>query len=415
MHYRKNFEWAVWGARDLAGVSEKRINEVLLSLANETENFVSVLLEANRKDLSLMDSSDARYDRLKLTEDRIRSMAHDIRSVTALPSPLGRVLEERKLPNGLRLSKVSVPFGVVGVIYESRPNVTLDVFSLCIKSGNACVLKGGSDAQNTNEAIVTVIKKVLEDHRLNTSLCVLMPSERSATDSMLSARGYIDVIIPRGSRQLIDYVADHARVPVIETGAGIVHIYLDEEADLQKAAAIITNAKTRRVSVCNALDCLIIHQKQLINLPFIVSALADNNVIIYADNRSYSALDGRYPSSLLGKATKDSFGTEFLSYKMAIKTVLNFDSAMAHIRMYSSRHSEAIISTIPENIKRFLHDVDAAVVYSNSSTAFTDGGQFGMGAEVGISTQKLHARGPMGLSELTSYKWIVQGDGQVRS
>jgi len=414
MQYRLLFERVAAAGKDLITVAEEQINAMLLSLADETENNVSLLMKENNRDLALIDPSLSGYDRLRLTPERIKSIASDIRNVVGLPSPLGRVMEQRQMPNGLNLSKVSVPFGVIGIIYESRPNVTFDIFSLCIKSGNACILKGGSDARHSNEAIMTLIKKALSDHGLDTSLCELLPADHSATGEMLAARGLIDVIIPRGSKKLIDYVADNAKVPVIETGAGIVHTYLDEDADIRMASAIINNSKTRRVSVCNALDCLIIHHKQLGCLPEIVSLLAESNVIIYADPKAYNSLKGNYPQPLLEKATEESFGTEFLDYKMAIKTVSGLDDALEHIRKYSSKHSEAIISTNVSNIERFLKEVDAAAVYANTSTAFTDGAQFGLGAETGISTQKLHARGPMGLRELTSYKWIVRGAGQVR-
>jgi glutamate-5-semialdehyde dehydrogenase len=323
-------------------------------------------------------------------------------------------LEKRDLPNGLNITKITVPLGVVGVIYEARPNVTFDVFSLCLKSGNSCILKGGSDAKFSNAAIISIIKKVLADFNVNTSLGELLPTDREATHEMLTARGYVDVIIPRGSQQLINYVADNAKIPVIETGAGIVHTFIDESADLQEATNIVNNAKTRRVSVCNALDCLVVHEKQLNQLSAIVAPLAKNNVLIYADIYSHQKLSGSYPAELLEKATEESFGTEFLSYKMSIKTVKSFDEALEHIQKYSSKHSEAIVSNIPNHIERFLNEVDAAAVYSNASTAYTDGAQFGLGAEIGISTQKLHARGPMALAELTSYKWVVRGNGHVR-
>jgi len=304
--------------------------------------------------------------------------------------------------------------GVIGIIYEARPNVTFNCFALCLKSGNACILKGGSDAKDSNTAIISVIKKVLADFKLNTSIGELLPVEREATQAMLTARGYVDVIIPRGSQNLINYVADNAKIPVIETGAGIVHTYVDEDADISAAADIVNNAKTRRVSVCNALDCLIINKKQLANLPKIVEPLAKSNVVLYADEPSKMILTGRYPKELLADATEESFGTEFLDYKMSIKTVNDLDDALNHIFKFSSKHSEAIISNNAVNIERFMNEVDAAAVYANASTAFTDGAQFGLGAEIGISTQKLHARGPMALAELCSYKWEVKGTGQVR-
>jgi glutamate-5-semialdehyde dehydrogenase len=415
MKHRKLFEQVSAAGRELAKVPCEVIYDLLIMLAEEIVIQTPVLLKANAKDLKLMDPDDPRYDRLMLTKERIDAIAGDILKVAKLPSPLGKVKEEHFMSNGLFMSKVVVPFGVVGVIYEARPNVTFDVFSLCIKSGNACILKGGSDARNSNEAAVNMIKNVLQNFSLDDSICVLLPSDRESTLEMLSARGYIDVIIPRGSKQLIDYVADNARVPVIETGAGIVHIYLDESADIMQSSHIINNAKTRRVSVCNALDCLLVNYKQLTSLPEILLPLANSKVIIYADAPSHAALTGHYPESLLEYASEESYGTEFLSYKMAVKTVNNIDEALEHIQRFSSKHSEAILSNDKNNIERFLSEVDAAAVYVNTSTAFTDGSQFGLGAEVGISTQKLHARGPMGLSELTSYKWIIKGDGQIRS
>jgi glutamate-5-semialdehyde dehydrogenase len=310
---------------------------------------------------------------------------------------------------------VSVPLGVIGIIYEARPNVTFDVFSLCLKSGNACMLKGGSDAEHSNRAIVGIIREVLQKHGIPTDIIALLPVEREATAALLNAVGYVDIIIPRGSQRLIDYVRANARVPVIETGAGIVHTYYDESADKEKGVAIVNNAKTRRVSVCNALDCLIIHEKRLGDLPDIGSALAAKNVHIYADDRSYPALQPSYPPDLLSPAQETHFGTEFLSYKMSVKTVNDLDEALEHINRYSSKHSEAIIAEDQAVIDRFLNMVDAAAVYANTSTAFTDGAQFGLGAEIGISTQKLHARGPMALEEMTSYKWVIRGSGQVRN
>ncbi len=414
MDYRTVFENVAKAGRDAGLIRGERIYDFLHSLSNEVMEQSSFILDANRKDLERMDKSDPRYDRLMLTSDRLKAIASDIINVARQPSPLGRVSDERIMSNGLNISRISVPLGVVGIIYEARPNVTLDVFSLCLKSGNACILKGGSDARESNEAIVKVIKKVLNDFSINPYTCELLPSDRESTAEMLSARGYIDVIIPRGSRQLIDYVAANSMIPVIETGAGIVHTYLDQSADIQKAAQVICNAKTRRVSVCNALDCLLVHRTLLPQLPEILKPLAEKEVIIYADSDSRSVLEGSYPEKCLQDATSESFGTEFLSMKMALKTVDSLDEAIEHIHRYSSKHSEAILSAEKKSIEKFLNEVDSAVVYVNTSTAFTDGGQFGMGAEIGISTQKLHARGPMGLAELCSYKWIVRGNGQTR-
>lgn len=401
-------------SRDLVKTDVETINNVLLALADAAEKSIPELLVANQKDLDRMDKADPKYDRLKLTDERIKGIAADIRNVAKLPFPVGKVLEESSMPNGLKLSKISVPMGVIGIIYEARPNVTFDCFALCIKSGNACILKGSADAKDSNEAIISVIKKVLATFKLNTSIGELLPVEREATQAMLTARGFVDVIIPRGSQGLINYVADNAKIPIIETGAGIVHTYIDEDADIAMAAEIVTNAKTRRVSVCNALDCLIIHKKQLARLPEIIVHLAKSNVVIYADEASRMILTGRYPKELHCDATAESFGTEFLDYKMSIKTVDSLDDALEHIFTYSSKHSEAIVSNNAATIERFLNEVDAAAVYVNASTAFTDGAQFGLGAEIGISTQKLHARGPMALAELTSYKWLVRGSGQIR-
>ena len=414
MHYQEIFSKVQDASRELVKIETETVNQLLLALADEAESQSKTLLAENQKDIDLMDPKDPKYDRLKLTEDRIKGIASDIRNVAKLPSPLGKTLDKKELPNGLQISKVTVPMGVIGIIYEARPNVTFDVFSLCIKSGNACILKGGSDAKFSNEAIISVIKKVLDNFKVNTSIAELLPPDREATQELLAARGYVDVIIPRGSQSLIDFVTQNAKIPVIETGAGIVHTYVDEKADISSAREIINNAKTRRVSVCNALDCLIVHKKQLANLPTMLEPLAKSHVIIYADELSKMVLTGRYPSSHLKEATSESFGTEFLDYKMSVKVVDSFDEALGHIFKYSSKHSEAIISDIPENVERFLNEVDAAAVYSNTSTAFTDGAEFGLGAEIGISTQKLHARGPMALAELTSYKWIVKGSGQIR-
>lgn len=361
-----------------------------------------------------MDKNDPKYDRLKLTEERLKGIAADTCNVATLPSPLGKVLKESVRPNGMKLTKVSVPFGVIGIIYEARPNVSFDVFSLCLKSGNACILKGGSDADCSNRAIISVIHKVLKKFKINPHIVELLPADREATAALLNAVGYVDLIIPRGSSSLIHFVRENARIPVIETGAGICHTYFDEFGDTNKGADIIHNAKTRRVSVCNALDCTIIHEKRLADLPLICEKLKDSHVIIYADPQAYQALEGRYPAELLEHAKAESFGTEFLDYKMAVKTVKSFEDALGHIQENSSKHSECIVTENGERAALFTRIVDAACVYTNVSTAFTDGAQFGLGAEIGISTQKLHARGPMGLEEITSYKWVIEGDGQTR-
>lgn len=391
-----------------------KVDSLLGYLASLLEEQTTALLEANQQDLEKMDMSDPKYDRLKLTPERLLGIAGDIRNVASLPSPLNRTLEHCVRPNGLEINKISVPVGVVGIIYEARPNVTFDVFSLCIKSGNACVLKGGTDAQCSNEKIVALIQSALSYFALSPDMIALLPPGRESTSALLNARGYVDIVIPRGSQGLIDFVCTNAKIPVIETGAGIVHVFYDKSANREKASVIVNNAKTRRVSVCNALDCLIIHKDRLKDLAFVLNPLADAHVIVYADPPSFQALKGHYPADILRAADEHSFGTEFLDYKMAVKTVDSIEEALEHIARYSSKHSEAIISEDTENIELFLQRVDAAAVYANASTAFTDGAQFGLGAEIGISTQKLHARGPMGLREMTSYKWVVRGNGHIR-
>ena len=408
------FKKAVKSSRTLSVLDSDTINKVLLMVSEAAVEDVKYIIAENKKDLALMDESDPRYDRLLLTEGRIEGIASDMRNVMNLPSPLDRILVVNRRPNGLIISKISVPFGVIGIIYEARPNVTFDVFSLCLKSGNACILKGGSDAINSNTAIVKIIKSVLEKNGIDQNILTLLPAGRDETTQLLNAREYVDLIIPRGSRSLIDYVRENSSIPVIETGAGICHTYFDESGDKEKGRLIIINAKTRRVSVCNALDCLIIHRNRLADIDYLVGLCSESNVIIFADERSFKALKGKYPDELLQKATKDSFGTEFLSYKMAIKTVDSFEKALIHINQYGTKHSEAIISEDGERIQLFLKLVDASSVYANVSTAFTDGAEFGLGAEIGISTQKLHARGPMALEALTTYKWIIEGNGQVR-
>jgi len=401
-------------ARDLARCDERTIRGVLDDLAQRAMDNCEEILEANRRDLARMPQDDPKYDRLLLNPERLQAICDDLRSVGALPAPVGEVLERRTLANGLELSKVRVPIGVVAVIFESRPNVTFDVFALCLKTRNACVLKGSSDAHDTNQVVVQLMHEVLARNGVNPDAVFLAPPERKWLPQILQAVGTIDLAIPRGSRGLIDFVRDNARIPVIETGAGIVHTYVDASADLEKARAIITNAKTRRVSVCNALDTLVIHRALLAELPKLLQEMGDTHgVEVYADDEAFSALNGHY-NGPLEQAREEHYGQEFLSLRMSIRTVSGLDEALDHIDRYSSRHSEAIVAEDPAVIARFLAEVDAAAVYANTSTAFTDGGQFGMGAEIGISTQKLHARGPMALPELTSYKWVVRGDGQVR-
>jgi glutamate-5-semialdehyde dehydrogenase len=402
-------------ARQLVQYDDKTIRAVLETLADRTLASANQILAANRADLSRMDKSDPKYDRLLLNPQRLAAIAHDLRSVAALPTPVGELLEQKRLDNGLELRKVRVPMGVIAVIFESRPNVTFDVFALCLKTLNACVLKGSSDAHDTNRVVVKMIHTVLAEHGIDPAVVLLAPPQREYLSIILKAADYIDMAIPRGSKALIDFVRDNARVPVIETGAGIVHTYIDSSADLAKAKAIITNAKVRRPSVCNALDTLILHRDLLPSLPFLMAEMGDNHQVeVYADEEAYQVLHGHYAAGL-HQASAAHFGTEFLSLKISVRTVSGLTEALEHIHRYSSKHSEAIVAEDPQTIERFLNSVDAAAVYANASTGFTDGGQFGMGAEIGISTQKLHARGPMALPELTSYKWIVMGSGQIRT
>jgi glutamate-5-semialdehyde dehydrogenase len=406
------FSSAHAAGRALAVLSADKIDAVLTDLADATEQAVSRLLQANAEDLRRMDESDPRYDRLRLTEDRLRDIASDLRKVASLPSPLGKTLKHKVLPNGLELTRISVPFGVIGVIFEARPNVCFDCFALCLKAGSACVLKGGSDAEDSCKAIVELIHEVLSRHGLPAETVSLLTSHE-ATDALLKAVGYVDLIIPRGSQRLINYVRDNARVPVIETGAGVVHTYVDRDADLQKAIPIVVNAKTRRVSVCNALDCLLVHKERMADLPAICMPLWERGVVIEADEAAYEVLSA-YNSTQLCRATENSFGTEYLSLRMAVKTVADAHEAVEHISRYGSGHSESIVTENEETARLFLTAVDASCVYHNAPTSFTDGAQFGLGAEIGISTQKLHARGPMALEEITTYKWIIRGNGQTR-
>lgn len=406
------FEQAREGARQLNLLSEDRINAVLLHLADATMEAQGEILEANARDLALKDPADPNYDRLKLTPARIAEIADALRSVAALPSPLGRTLDQWTRPNGMTITKVSVPFGVIGIIYEARPNVTFDVFSLCLKAGSAVVMKGGRDAQESNRAIATLIHRVLEQEGLSTAVATLLPATHEAAAQLMQAVGLVDLIIPRGGRKLIDFVRSHSLVPVIETGAGICHTYFHHSGDLDKGRRIVLNAKTRRVSVCNALDCLLVDRSRLGQLPELVEPLAAKNVVLHACSEAFEALDGRYP--LLQHADDDCWGREWRDYAMSVRVVGGIDEALSHIARYSSRHSESIIADDAEACRRFTREVDAACVYTNLPTSFTDGGQFGFGAEIGISTQKLHARGPMGLPEITTYKYVIAGDGQTR-
>jgi glutamate-5-semialdehyde dehydrogenase len=406
-------EGAHAATRSLLGMEETEVNLTLQAVAEALVQATEKILQANALDLARMDPANSKYDRLKLTASRLADIASDMRHVATLPSPR-RTLEQRELPNGLQLSKVAVPFGVVGVIFEARPNVCADVFALCFKSGNVCVLKGGRDADDTNRAIVGVIQQTLAAHGVASEVVTLLPSTHEAADAMMHARGTIDLIIPRGGAALIRSVKEHATVPVIETGAGVCHCYIDRTARTDYAMRIVENAKTRRVSVCNALDCVLIHRERLSDLPQICAPLAEKSVVIHADAESYAALEGIYPPQLLVAAEADDFGREFLSMQLALKTVGSLDEAWAHIARYGSGHSESIVTEDSAAARRFQLEVDAACVYHNAPTSFTDGAQFGLGAEIGISTQKLHARGPMALRELMTYKWLIEGTAQVR-
>lgn len=398
-------------SRSIASISDERRNEILMAVADAIVSNTDMLLEANAKDLQRMEQSNPLYDRLQLTVSRLEGIASDMRNVATLPSPLGHITCDHTLENGLRLRRISVPFGVIGMVYEARPNVSFDVFSLCFKSGNACVLKGGKDADDSNRCIVSLIKSVLTEYGVNPDVINLLPATHEATGEMLNAVGYIDLCIPRGGKKLIEFVRDNARVPVIETGAGVVHTYFDKDGDLEKGKAIINNAKTRRVSVCNALDCLIIHSSRLDDLKELVSPMM-GHVEPYCDSRAASRIHG---AILCNDDDETVFGREWMDYKLSIRVVDSLDEALEHIRMYSSGHSEAIVTENEETARLFQQEVDAACVYVNAPTSFTDGAQFGLGAEIGISTQKLGPRGPMALNEMTTYKWLINGDGQIRA
>lgn len=412
MELQETFQRVKDASLSLALISDDKKNEILNKVADQIIANNDALLEANARDLAKMEKSNPLYDRLQLTTSRLEGIASDMRHVSQLPSPLGHITKEHTLENGLCLRRISVPFGVIGMIYEARPNVSFDVFSLCFKSGNACVLKGGKDADESNKAIVALIHKVLKEEGVNPDVVALLPATHEATGEMLNAIGYIDLCIPRGGKKLINFVRDNAKVPVIETGAGVVHTYFDKDGDLEMGKKIVNNGKTRRVSVCNALDCLIIHQNRLQDLPALVEMMSAKDVTIYADSQAYAALEGKYP--LLEKASEEDFGREWMDYKLSVKTVASVDEALIHIRKNGSGHSESIITTNKETANKFQLMVDAACVYVNAPTSFTDGAQFGLGAEIGISTQKLGPRGPMALEEITSYKWLIDGEGQVR-
>ena len=412
MQLKETFEKVKRASKSLALLSDEQRNDILNAVADAITNHKERILDANAQDLAKMEKTNPLYDRLQLTDSRLEGIASDMRNVATLPTPLGHITKQKTLPNGLRLCRVSVPFGVIGMIYEARPNVTFDVFSLCFKSGNACVLKGGKDADCSNREEVALIHEILEKYGVNPNVVALLPATHEATGEMLNAVGYVDLCIPRGGRKLIDFVRDTARIPVIETGAGVVNTYFDKDGDLEMGKAIINNAKTRRVSVCNALDCLLIHESRRPDLPALCEKMAEKNVIIYADEKAFAALSGKYP--YLEHATEDSFGTEFMDYKLAIKTVVSLDEALDHIDANGSGHSESIITMNEATARIFQAHVDAACVYWNAPTSFTDGAQFGLGAEIGISTQKLGPRGPMALEEICTYKWLIEGEGQTR-
>ena len=430
MELKETFQQVKAASKTLGLLTDDQRNEILQAVADAIIAETPALLAANAEDLAKMDKANPLYDRLQLTEQRLQDIASDMRHVSMLPSPLGRVLKDKTLDNGLHLQRVAVPFGVIGMIYEARPNVTYDVFSLCFKSGNACVLKGGKDADASNTAGVELIHRVLKTFGINPNVVTLLPATHEATGEMLNAVGYIDLCIPRGGKKLIQFVRDTAKVPVIETGAGVVHCYFDKDGDLEMGKRIITNAKCRRVSVCNALDCLLIHESRLNDLRTLCEELAKHETKIHADTKAYEALKGNYPDTLLYKAEESElkmkeekeenpqirsiWNTEWLSMQMSIKTVATEDEALDHIATYGSGHSESIVSGNEEAQKKFQAMVDAACVYVNAPTSFTDGAQFGLGAEIGISTQKLGARGPMALEEITTYKWLITGNGQTR-
>lgn len=414
MDLNKTFVAVQDASHKLLLLSDKETNRILLAVADAALSKADFILGENQKDLERMDPANPKYDRLKLTKTRLEGIAADIRKVATLPSPVGRILKQSVSSNGLKIKQVSVPFGVIGIIYEARPNVSFDVFAICLKSGNACILKGGSDADYSNRAIINVIHEVLEQFHIDIHTVELLPADREATTELLHAKGYVDLIIPRGSGSLINFVRQNATIPVIETGAGICHTFFDRYGDVKKGAAIINNAKTRRVSVCNALDCLLVDGDRMNDLPQLCQLLQESNVIIYADMYAHSILKKYYPAELLKEATEEDFGTEFLDYKISVKIVHSIREAMGHIEKYGSKHSECIITEDKSRAEWFCRDVDAACVYVNAPTSFTDGAQFGLGAEIGISTQKLHARGPMALEEITTYKWIIEGEGQIR-
>lgn len=408
------FRAAKAASRTIIDYTDAERSAVLLSLADLVERRTPELLEANAADLALMDPDNPLYDRLQLTARRLADIAADLRHVASLPCPVGEEVEHRTLPNGIDLRRIRVPYGVIGVIYEARPNVTFDVFSLCFKSGNACILKGGHDAEHSNRAAITLIHRALAQHGIDTASATLLPSTHDATGALLEAVGYVDLCIPRGGRRLIDFVRQNAKIPVIETGAGVVSCYFDIDGDLTIGRGIVANAKTRRVSVCNALDTLLIHRRRLADLPALCEPLAAKGVEIHADADALEALRGRYPEALLIEANEADWDREWMSLSMGIRTVDSVDRAIDHIARHGSGHSESIITESEATADTFRLRVDASCVYVNLPTSFTDGGQFGLGAEIGISTQKLGPRGPMGLREITTTRYLLTGHGQLR-
>jgi glutamate-5-semialdehyde dehydrogenase len=399
---------------DLLPLSDSKINKILNLIANQIQKDLSKILKANQKDLEKANCNEPKFNRLKLTKEKIDEISQSLKNVAKLASPVSQILENKTLENGLNIQKISVPIGVIGVIYEARPNVTPDVFALAFKSKNACVLKGGSDSYNSHLVFYEIITKILKENNVNPSIICLLPPEREVLKELFFAHNLVDVIIPRGSQSLIEFVRQNCRIPVIETGAGVCHIFWEKTGKVNFAQKIILNSKTRNPAVCNSLDCLLIETQNLAKLQIITRDLANQNVEIFADQECFEELKNFYPAQLLFLAKQEDFGREFLSLKLAIKAVSNQEEALNHIWIYGSKHSECIITESKTLAEEFLQKIDAACVYVNSSTAFTDGGEFGMGCEIGISTQKLHARGPMGLKELTSYKWLITGKGQIR-
>jgi glutamate-5-semialdehyde dehydrogenase len=399
---------------EIRSLSAAKKQEVLNTIADELLANKTNIIAENLKDLNRMDDSDPKKDRLLLNEERIEGLASSIRDVANLEDQTGKIILERTMENGLFIQKKTVALGVVGVIYESRPNVTVDVAALCIRSGNVCLLRGGSDADDTNICLVNIIQKVLKSYNLNPNIVQLLPVDRKHVEELLTAEKYVDILIPRGSQQLIDFVRKNAKVPVIETGAGVCHTYIEKTADLLKAAKIVCNAKVTRPSVCNSLDTIVLDKEIASDaLPLIADLLKDYEVEMFADETAYPILKSiSYP--YLVKAEAEDFGREFLALKCSVKVVNDTEEALSHIKKFSSKHSEAIVSEDSAKIENFLNQVDAAAVYANASTRFTDGGVFGLGAEIGISTQKLHARGPFALEKLVTEKWMVKGNGQVR-